>query len=1100
MNSSTLRLNPLRALPVAFALILNAIFGPLILVTMAPTAFGYVGSTAFELDGNIDHSGSGHDWDQVYADDQNGTNTSGADNVQFITDLVNTTADDIFTGGGAKDQQPIQGGPWLWTTSKPQPKDDITHAFAAAYTIGGHTIAYFGLDKYEVDGDNQVGFWFFKNGVAKTNISSQGGFKFSGDHAVGDILVLADYTNGGTVPNFSVFKWVGSGGSDGSLDKVADTGACTNANQFACGITNADAFTSNAWPYKNRDVAAQNWPAGALFEGGLDLTHFGLDTGCFSTFLAETRSSQSVTATLSDFALGNFSFCEQPNLETQVSSASVNVGDSVTDLATLSGNKGPVNGTVDFFVCGPTQAVQECTSGGDAAGAGVAVVNGQATSDPVLASAAGFYCFRSEFTPEAGSKYLATTHTATAHECFEAKSAVIHVTKVADDASVTAGTDIGFKVTVSNSGTGDAKGVTLTDALPGGSGAAPVHWTIDGSVGDPASFDISGADGAQQLTLDGQPIELAAGASLMVHVTAATTADNCGTYDNTADVATTNDGSGSASASTEVVCPDVSVEKSTSTPVVNAGEQVSYDITVSAGGTGDSTNVSLNDSMPAGITWSLSGPDASDCGIAAGTLTCNFGTMHAGDSKAITLTGIADTGDCPSITNSATVTSDVDVDTSNNSAGPVPITINCPSIHITKVADASEVSAGDPIGFLITVSNSGPGTAKDVTVSDTLPTDAGLSWSIDGGTGAGSCTIDAGVLTCSFGEMASGASLTVHISSPTTAETCGLVDNTASVTTSNDGSGEASDSVTVNCAAIAITKVADDETVFAGDTIGFMIKVTNNGEGAAHGVTLTDPLPSNGGLAWTIDQQPAGDPCAISTGVLSCSFGDLLAGTAVSIHITSSTTAESCGLVHNEASVTTTNDGTAHDSDDVTVKCPTLVIEKSGTPDVIDVSEGTTNHTVTWTLTYTLSDGPVTNAQIVDTIPAGLTYVDGSASVAPTSLNGQLLTWDFPLLSSSGVITFRTTVDDNIGGGVTLTNVVTIESDQTPQDSGQDNVKTIETAPPQEATPSVPNTALALGQNGQPIQIPVELMVLFFISSLSGLALANVRAVRRRRS
>src|SRR5438046_4527123 len=181
MNRSQLRLNPLRIVPVSFALILNMVMGPLapyLSSALAPEhAFGYVGSTTFELDGNIDTDTAGnHDWDQVHA------GTSGADNTQFITDAVNTTADDIFTGGGSKDQQPIQSGPWLWTTSKPQPKDDITHAFAAAYTIGGHTIAYFGLDKYEVDGDNQVGFWFFKDQVAKSDVASNGGSKFSGQH------------------------------------------------------------------------------------------------------------------------------------------------------------------------------------------------------------------------------------------------------------------------------------------------------------------------------------------------------------------------------------------------------------------------------------------------------------------------------------------------------------------------------------------------------------------------------------------------------------------------------------------------------------------------------------------------------------------------------------------------------------------------------------------------------------------------------------------------------------------------------------------------------------------------------------------------------
>src|SRR5262249_25897996 len=43
-------------------------------------------------------------------------------------------------------------------------------------------------------------------------------------------------------------------------------------------------------------------------EEGVDLTALGLQ-GCFSTFMAETRSSQSPTATLSDFVLGSFPLC-----------------------------------------------------------------------------------------------------------------------------------------------------------------------------------------------------------------------------------------------------------------------------------------------------------------------------------------------------------------------------------------------------------------------------------------------------------------------------------------------------------------------------------------------------------------------------------------------------------------------------------------------------------------------------------------------------------------------------------------------------------------------------------------------------------------------
>src|SRR5207244_3765695 len=149
--------------------------------------------------------------------------------------------------------------------------------------------------------------------------------------------------------------------------------------------------------------------------------------------------------------------------------------------------------------------------------------------------------------------------TASAHETV--LCAAIHVTKTADHTSaVSAGSSIGFTVTVSNTGAGTASGVTLTDSLPGGNAATPVTW-VKGATGDPASFTLAGVAGSQTLTLAGQPISMASGASLSVHITASTTGTSCTTYNNTASVSTSNDGSDSASAHETVNCPHVTLTK-----------------------------------------------------------------------------------------------------------------------------------------------------------------------------------------------------------------------------------------------------------------------------------------------------------------------------------------------------------------------------------------------------------------------------------------------------------------------------------------------------------------------------------------------------------
>src|SRR5437660_3480991 len=255
-------------------------------------------ATPFELDGNVTTTTS-HDWDQVFA------NTSGALAATFVTDAVNTTADDIFTGGGSKDTQGVQQGRWLFTGSKPQGKNDITHAYAAAYTdpSNGHLLLYAGLDRFDNSGDATAGFWFFKNVIGlNPNVTQNGGHPFTGQHTDGDVLLVSDFTIGGSTSTIKVFKWVGNDSTGGLV--ALNNGNPINGDTFA--IVNGGPI-STPWSYTNK--SGQNQPAaGEFLEEGVDLTALGLQ-GCFSSFLAETRSSQSPTATLSDLVIGNFPLC-----------------------------------------------------------------------------------------------------------------------------------------------------------------------------------------------------------------------------------------------------------------------------------------------------------------------------------------------------------------------------------------------------------------------------------------------------------------------------------------------------------------------------------------------------------------------------------------------------------------------------------------------------------------------------------------------------------------------------------------------------------------------------------------------------------------------
>ncbi|MCJ7492206.1 MAG: hypothetical protein MUP15_08675, partial [Dehalococcoidia bacterium] len=127
-----------------------------------------------------------------------------------------------------------------------------------------------------------------------------------------------------------------------------------------------------------------------------------------------------------------FTVVKQPSTtDTQASTNATNVvpGTSVTDTATVSGSIGTPTGTVDFFLCQPS----EVTGGGCEGTAGTKIgvtktlASGQATSDATTnTTAIGKYCWRAEYTPALDSLYLASSHTDATNECFTVVSQATH--------------------------------------------------------------------------------------------------------------------------------------------------------------------------------------------------------------------------------------------------------------------------------------------------------------------------------------------------------------------------------------------------------------------------------------------------------------------------------------------------------------------------------------------------------------------------------------------------------------------------------------------------------------------------------------------------
>src|SRR6266581_3031474 len=869
-----------------------------------------------------------------------------------------------------KDIQPIASGQQHWgcdPINNPLDKDDLLNAYAALVRIpanapdnAGHTVLYLGSERGSNNGTSFAGFWLMKN----SNVGCSGSNDFSGQHTDGDLLVVSDYTNGGGTQDVSVYQWNGNDAT-GSLSAapIIDGAICGSpANDNACAIANVASITS-PWSPTSHD-------SDTFVETGIDMNVLlGQAGGCFTTFLAETRSSAELTATLKDFAGGQFNTCVKPPMTTTATpGGSVNApGAAQHDVATVDAvaNNGTPTGTVNFFLCGPSDVTAAgCPTGGTHVGGAVTLGSGSATSATISGAtdtALGTYCWRAEYTPDAAASgsYLGNSHTNATTECFT----VVH-----GSPTITTQIDVGGQ---------SPPGLGLTTL----GDAATLHGAIGSTDGETVTFKLYGPyAGVTPDCLAAQLVFTTTGtlSSGIAHTSASYSPTQAGTYvwiasypgDTLNDAVTGQCSDGNEKAT--IVGAVVDVSKSSNPPgPVDAGAVIGFDITVTNTGSVPATGVHVTDNLPAGadLNWSLD-PAFTGCAItgAVGAQVLNFdlGTVAGGASVGpIHVSATTTNADCGVVSNKATVT------TSNGTGHDsdlASVTVRCATLHLTKTADAASVSAGSQIGFTLTATNTGAGTAHGVTINDPLPSGSGISWSISPATAGCSITgaVPTQVLVCGPTTLASGADLTVHVTSATTPSSCKAYDNTASVTVTNDPnvSGDSA-TTTVQCAALTLTKTEDAATVVAGSPIGFTIIASNTGTGTAHSATISDPLPTGSGVRWSISPATAG--CSITSNVLTCNLGDFGPGDHVTVHVVSGTSFASCATYPNVATLTSSNAPTLQANASTTVPCPDVSLVKTADDATVNAGEQ-----IGFTITATNSgDGTAVGVLINDPLPSG---------------------------------------------------------------------------------------------------------------------------------
>ena len=338
---------------------------------------------------------------------------------------------------------------------------------------------------------------------------------------------------------------------------------------------------------------------------------------------------------------------------------------------------------------------------------------------------------------------------------------------------VIAGNTLTYTVLVTNNGPADATGVVLTDVLP-----AEVTF-VSGTLSNGGSVAQNAG------TVTGTIGNLANGASVTATIVTTVAPGTVGTINNAASVtANENETNSQNNIDIEptVVTPNVDlvITKTDNVDPVVPGQTLIYTLNITNNGPSNATGVTVNDTLPPGVTYVSSTPSQGATSENNGVVTANLGNLAVGASASITVNVTIDSATLGTINNVAVVSANETETNPNNNTAAEPTTVN-PQIDLvlTKDESADPVAPGDTFTYTLNITNNGPADATGVIVTDTLPNQVTY---VSSTPSQGATSQNNGVVTANLGNLANGASATVTITVMANANANGLITNTAQVT------------------------------------------------------------------------------------------------------------------------------------------------------------------------------------------------------------------------------------------------------------------------------------------------------------------------------
>jgi len=582
---------------------------------------------------------------------------------------------------------------------------------------------------------------------------------------------------------------------------------------------------------------------------------------------------------------------------------------------------------------------------------------------------------------------------------FPTFDADVAVTKTVDDPTPNVGQDVTFTVRVTNNGPNAATNVVVHDPLPAGLefvSATPSQGSYDPDTGN---WTVGDLDPRQSATLEITVTVISP--DPQINVATATRDQDDPDPNNDKDFA-------------EVVPQqsDLHLTKTVNHPRPNVGQNVTFTLLLTNRGPDRATNVTVNDVLPAGLTFisETSTPGSYDHNTGVWTV----GNLASGATARLTITARVD---FPQPTkNVSTADADqFDPDTDDNTAS-VDVEPLEADLAVTKIVDDATPSVGDIVTYTIILSNLGPDTATNIRLHDTLPPGVTI---ISASATAGTVNVPARIWAVPSLAALSQATLTirVRVTSPT------ATPNVITITDAdqfdpNTNNNESAAEVNPPDADLSMTKTVANATPNVGDTITFTLTLRNLGPDPATGTEVSDRLPA--GLTFVSASDPAYDP---DTGIWT--VGTLDPQAEATLVITARVDSPATGVNVATASAIQFDPDLTNNADDVgfTPQQADLAVEKTVSDETPNVGDP-----ITYTITLT-NNGPdtATNVTVHDLLPAGLTLV--SADPSQGAYDASTGTWTVGTLAAtaSATLTFQTIFTAE----VPQTNVVTItHSDQ----------------------------------------------------------------------